>query len=237
VAIYISASLLEDFMSCNRKVFYRTNKPETSISSDEMIVGEVVHSAIEKYWNNEVFSQGYAFGEIKERLPNSQSAISYASTCLHNYHQHFQKYLDYEDEVEYKFKIQWDKDVYIVGKMDRISKDKIFDWKTARNPPTNISSSIQFILYNWAFKKIFNRVPSGVYYAALKDGTLVSYSNNLSASHTLFNEIIPQTISAMRNKDYVRNGVFRRTCYSCPYKIECLKEFNDVMDSATPTTK
>jgi len=233
VSIYISASLLEDFISCNRKVYYRLSKPERALPSNEMIIGEIVHSAIETYWDNEVFSQGYFYGEMAKRLPNE--SLSYGSMCLHNFHEHFQKYLSVGDDVEFRFKIEIHNDIFVVGKMDRISNGKVFDWKTARKPQVNISKSIQFILYNWAYKKLYNIVPSGVYYAALSTGNLVRYTNDESATRTLFNDIIPQAVMAIKNKNFVRNGVFRKACFQCSYREDCLKEFQHGMDSPAYT--
>lgn len=214
--------MLDDFISCNRKVYYRLNKPEQAVQNKEMVMGEIVHSAIEKYWNNEIFSQGYLYGEMKKRLPDE--SMAFASTALENYHKHFQRFLADDDKVEMRFKIPWEKDVFIVGKIDRISSGNVFDWKTARKPLTNVSKSIQFILYNWAYKKTYNSEPSGVYYVALTTGEMVKYYKDGVSDATLFDEVIPQAIRVIRSKEYLRNGIFRHQCFRCPYSKICLEE-------------
>jgi hypothetical protein len=222
VPIYISASLIEDYISCNRKAFYRTNKSEDAIPSPEMVIGEIVHKSIELFWNNEPLSQGYYYGEMVKRLPNE--SIEYGSHCLHNYHRFFQPLLLPEDTIEVKFKLPFSDGVYIVGMMDRISNGNIFDWKTARNPVRNISTTIQFVLYNWAYKKLYKSNPAGVYYAALSTGSLVRFNYNPVVEDALVGELIPMVIQDIKNKKYLRNGMFRKSCYKCQYSNTCLRD-------------
>jgi CRISPR/Cas system-associated exonuclease Cas4 (RecB family) len=235
MAIHISASLLEDYLSCNRKVYYRTIRSETQVQNKEMVIGEVVHSAIEKYWDDQIDAHMFSTRELAIRLPNDADAALFADNSIKSYFECFRQFLTPDDKIELKFKIPFGKDVFIVGKMDRISNGSIFDWKTARTPPKSISSSVQFVLYNWAYKKLYNSEPSGVYYAALASGALIRYKHQLMVEAVLLDEIIPQAIAAMKNKEYIRNGIFRKSCYRCPYQYACLKELNDVMDSAELT--
>jgi CRISPR/Cas system-associated exonuclease Cas4 (RecB family) len=175
--------------------------------------------------------------QVGLRLNGDKGAIEFSWNCWLNYYNNFRKYLTNSDEIELKFKIPWDKDVFIVGKMDRISNGKVFDWKTDRKPQKNISKSIQFILYNWAYKKLYKANPSGVYYAALTTGDLVRYSVDEASDRTLFEEIIPDAIRAIKNKEFTRNGIFRGACYRCFYSDSCLKEFHHVMDYTNTTKK
>lgn len=222
MAIFISASLISDYITCNRKVFYRVNKPEAAVQNKEMVIGEIVHAAIEKHWDNEVFSQEYLYGEMTSRLPGE--SVEYASHCLHNYHGNFQRFLTADDRAEVKFKIPYEKDIFIVGKMDRIANGNIFDWKTARSPVKNISTDPQFILYNWAYRKLYGSSATGVYYAALSTADLVRLKYDASTEDILINEIIPNVVRDMKNKNYLRNGIFRKSCYRCPYSDTCLRE-------------
>ena len=224
MAIFISASMLNDFVHCNRMVYYRINHPELQTQNKEMIIGEVVHSAIEKFWDLNAAGCFYAIEELRKRLPEHAESTDFSLDCLHIYYSNFQKLLTYNDTVEAKFKVQYDKDVFIVGKMDRISDGKVFDWKTTRKPPTNIDKDIQFILYNWAFKEIYNAEPSGVYYASLTNGSLIKYNKNPIVQDFLLGEVVPQLISTIRSKNYIHNGVFKRSCYRCVYSDTCLKE-------------
>lgn len=235
MSIYISASLLNDFISCNRKIYYRMIKPEEAVQNKEMIIGEIVHYTIENYWNNPVDGIAYLMRELHNRVPNEP--IDHATLCLHNYYNNFQQYLTDTDQTEMKFKIPWDKDTFIVGKIDRISNGKVFDWKTDKYPITNISSSIQFILYNWAYKKMYNTDPVGVYYAALSNSTLVRYYESLVNEYVLFSDIIPQVIHTIKSKEYIRNGIFRKSCFRCQYSDICSSEVANVLDYPTSTKK
>jgi len=236
MALYLSASLLKEYVSCNRKVYYRTNRPDIAIQNIGMIVGEIVHKAIELYWNNQEGSYEYMLSEMKRRLPNEPT--NFASDCLYVYHNNFSNLTSEEDSVEVKFKLPYEKDVFIVGMMDRITvAGNILDWKTEANPPSNISNEIQFILYNWAYKRIYNKEPSGVYFASLRTGHLVKLNYDAVKENILVNEIIPLAIKDIRNKNYVRNGIFRKGCYKCQYSNTCLADIggSNVVDNSDPT--
>jgi hypothetical protein len=200
-----------------------------------MIIGEVVHSAIEHHWDDRDKALDLIRRQILARLGNDEEALSFTDICIANYFHHFKQYLAPSDEREFKFKIPWDKDVFIVGKIDRISNGKVFDWKTARKPLKNISENIQFILYNWAYNKLYKSNPVGVYYAALTTGALIRYSVDEASDRTLFEEIIPDAIRAIKNKEYSRNGIFRRACFRCSYSDTCLKEFHHELDMSEST--
>ena len=187
-----------------------------------MVVGNIVHEAIEKFWNDGAERLVYIYKEFLSRLPSDKLSLDYAYKCNTFFTQKFQNLLSSGDVVEEKFRIPLEKDVFIVGKMDRISNGNVFDWKTARRPLTTVSGNIQFILYNWAYKKMYNSNPSGVYYAALGNGSLVKYHPDPVAEKSLFDEIIPQAIRTIKDKDYIRNGIFRKACYRCPYSESCL---------------
>jgi CRISPR/Cas system-associated exonuclease Cas4 (RecB family) len=225
VSIYLSASSLKDFIACNRKLYYRFNKGDIEVQeTKDMIVGNIVHYAIEKFWDLYPGASFYMIGECKKLLPNDTESVDYALACYRIYVENFKKFLSYDDDIEYKFKVPFEKDVFIVGKMDRISQGRVFDWKTDRRPLTNVSNEVQFILYNWAFKKQFGANPSGVYYASLMNGSLIRYSSDPVNEDALFTEVIPQALQAIKNKEYPRNGIFRRSCCKCPYVGVCLKE-------------
>lgn len=236
--IHISASLIDDYLACNRRAYYRINRPDLSIQNDEMVIGDIVHKSIEKFWDDKERAITFADVELGMRLPNSITAKMFTNNCIETFFSNFKQYLSNDDFVEKKFRIPFGNDVYIVGKMDRISNNSVFDWKTARKPLSDISKSVQFILYNWAYKKLFNKSPAGVYYAALVTGDLVMYKYDAVVESVLIDELIPELVSAIRNKDYVPNGIFRKSCFRCSYSESCLKEIMEhVVDSTTPIKK
>jgi len=231
MSIFISASMLEDFISCNRKVYYRINHPELAIKNKEMVIGDIVHKAIEKYSNDEEACYEYSEKELSTRLPKDYSSIKFSKDCLQSFFHVFREQLHDNDKIEVRFKLPHGKDVFIVGKMDRISNGNVFDWKTARRPLSNLSGNIQFILYNWAYKELYGKEPYGVYYAALTNGALVRYKHDEVAEKVLFSEVIPDALEVIRRGDYIHNGIFRKACYRCSYSETCLKELYDVLDN------
>ena len=228
--------MIKDFLMCNKKVYYRINHPELQISDRDMEVGNIVHKAIELYWDNQEKAKEHINQSLNMTLPNDKSALKRAEDCMQTFFHVFRQHLSKEDEIEKKFKIPWGKDVFVVGKMDRVSSGCVFDWKTAGRPSTDTSKDVQFILYDWAYRSLYKSSPVAVYYAALATGGLVMYKRDRVAETALFGEVIPQLISAIKTKDYVPNGVFRRACYKCPYAESCLKELiPDVLDNSVLT--
>jgi hypothetical protein len=187
-----------------------------------MVIGEVVHKAIELHWDNMHLAREYVALELTNRMLVDKESIGFADNCLANYFQTFKPFLADGDKIEIKFKIPFTPGVFIVGKIDRISNGNVFDWKTARSPATTISHSIQFILYNWAYKKLYNAEPSGVYYAALTTGKLIKFSYDAKAENILLAGLIPSAIRDIKSGNYLRNGVFRKACYRCSYSETCL---------------
>lgn len=227
--------MLEDYVSCNRKVYYRLNRSEQQIQNREMIIGEIVHFAIEKFWDDYNNGLSYIEKEMSIRLSDSDGTLptrelNYAQTCFTTYWYKFRDYLTPNDVIEYKFKVPYDSNVFIVGKIDRISNGNIFDWKTARNPPKNISGNIQFLLYNWAYRKLYDKQPNGVYYAALSTGALIKLKPEPFLEDIVINDLIPNAVRTVKSKDFIRSGMFNKSCFRCTYSQSCLKELSDELD-------
>lgn len=235
--INISASLIEDFISCNRKVLFRLHRPEVAVQNREMVIGEVTHSAIEKFWDNNMEMQKYVYAELTKRLNDDFPAIEFASQCLNRFTEHFYPLLTDKDKIEKRFRIPIEKDVFLVGKMDRISNSSVFDWKTSRTVPKSLTYNPQFIVYNWAYEQIYKSPPAGVYFGSLTTGNLIMYKQDAVAEDALFSAVIPHIVAAIRGGDYVPNGIFKGACYRCSYSSTCLKEWEDGMDSPTSTEK
>ena len=223
MAIFVSASLLEDFLSCNRKVHYRLEKSESAIQSREMIIGEVVHKALELFWNNYEGAIGHCTAHLQERLPGDIAALPTAFSNLDNYFRNFYPLLFPNDRVEARFKIKLSDDIYVVGKMDRVTENgAIFDWKTTANPPKYVSGSVQLALYSWAYRQLYHKFPAGVYFAYLSTGKLMKYDHDSTAESSLLNDLIPDLVATIRRKEFIRNGIFKRTCHGCAYSETCL---------------
>lgn len=228
--IYISATLIQDYLACPQKVYYRINQPEDAIKNDDMLVGSIVHEVIEKYWNDEevalqILNQQLDFFNLHEF--KRQKALNSVDVFF----RYFRPFVSDGDEIEYKFKLPLEKNVFLIGKMDRISNGNIFDWKTSTTTPKSISNDIQFLVYAEAYRRIFKKEPTAVYYASLNSGKLISLPINKTLTDEVFNTIIPSVIKAVKFNDYYRKGMFTSGCFGCSYKEVCFKELKDGLPS------
>ena len=232
MSINISASLIRDYLECRSKIFYRINYPETSISNKEMILGSIVHSSIEKYWGLIPAAGWYAIDEVKKRFGEDKESEKFVLDCIHVFFKNFRQYLSsIDDKTELKFKIPFSDGVYIVGKIDRITKDGlVFDWKTNRRTPKSINNDPQFILYHWAYSKLYNKTPVAVYYASLTDGSLLMLDIKKEFYGHLFDEIIPAIVQDIKSHNLPKTGIFTGDCFRCPYKETCLQGDSHELD-------
>lgn len=228
--IFVSYSAISDYLKCSQKVYYRIFEPELKISTREMIIGDITHKVIEKAWQNlEVaLGLGKSLAEKENVDAVGKQSIEH---FIHTFFEYFSSLVTKEDKVEKFFKVKLYEDVYLVGKFDRLSRGLIFDWKTNANPPKNVDNDPQFILYNLAYNLIYGKHPEGIYFARLKDGGLIRYNESKEHTETLIEKIIPNYVDDIRNKNFVKTGLFNGSCYRCPYKIPCLGEKNVVVYS------
>lgn len=235
MSINISKSLIEEYLSCNRKVYYRLNRPLKMLPTKEMIMGDIVHRAIEKFWDDrEKASEFVKENFLKYR--NMNMDLDFYLKCVDTFFYKFYPLMSKTDKIETKFKIPIYKDVFIVGRLDRISNKKIFDWKTTRNPPSSVNNDVQFILYDWSYRQMYGHDPHGVYYASLSTGNLIKYKKDSFLEKMLIDKLIPELVSLIRKNNFVPNGIFNRSCYRCQYRETCHKELGkDVLDSSTFT--
>jgi hypothetical protein len=224
MTIKLSASLIKDWLACKAMPFNRINFPEEVVPSREMHIGNAVHFSIEHGWTNMESSMVY-LEKYRKYFDYTPQEKDFILKCLNNFHSVFRGFLSEEDLVEKKFSIDIGNDVRVVGKIDRITSDgKIFDWKTDRKVPSSISKSPQFIIYDWAYRKLFDKQPVGVYFASLTEGSLISKKKDALSENELFESIIPAIVSDIRNNKFPRTGLFTGTCFRCQYKKSCLKE-------------
>jgi len=197
-----------------------------------MIMGNVAHKAIEKHWDDRKEAVYYASKHNdKLSLTDYNSIEHFVNTFFDN----FAKLLNKDDMVEKYFKLPLEKNVYLVGKFDRISDGVIYDWKTNAKIPTNIDSNVQFIVYYHAYRKLFGKAPTATFFASLSQGVLIPFNYNQHYFDELFGKIVPEIIDNVRAGNFSKDGIFRSgACYRCQYKQDCLdKEDNNGMVSRT----
>lgn len=233
MSIYISYSSLQDYLTCKKKLDFRLNYEGRSPQTPEMIMGDIVHKAVEDYWNDYDRAIRYITESVRTSI-GSKDALTFCINCFDNFQNNFLSILSDTDRSELSFKVPISKDVFVVGRMDRVTSSSIIDWKTSRHPPKSVDDHIQFILYHWAYTKMYGKPPAGVYYAALVSGRLIKYNYNKVKEDLLMKEVIPEMIRDIKTKNYVPDGIFKRACFNCVYNSVCLKELK-VYEKETKT--
>lgn len=220
MSIFLSASSIADFIKCPQKVLYRRTKRVEEVPSREMIIGKIAHAAIEKGWSDRARAVEIVnYWSKSERLSakDKNDLLFYVDMFFLN----FRGLVGEKDEIEYNFKLSLYDDIYLVGKVDRISNGNLFDWKTGR-VATKLSTDIQCIIYDYAYEKIFGKQAKSICLAALATGELIPYSRNDFYVKEVFDKIIPRMIKTIKNESYERLGMFNHSCFRCPYKSGCL---------------
>lgn len=235
--IYISASLLRDYLECPRKVYYRLNHPELSVESANMVVGNIVHSVLERYWKTYSQANLYAIG-LSSKFGLASKYEKKVRLCIDNFFESFTNLIGEKDLIEYRFKIPMGSS-FIVGKMDRItSTGCIIDWKTSSMPSRNIDRDPQFILYQYVYEQIFKKRPTSVMMVNLVDNSVITYSRDKVLEFNLMNTLIPVVIDDLLGNTLSPTGLFLGKCFKCPFRETCLNklgyyEERNELDSST----
>lgn len=228
--IQLSASMIKDFLVCSQRVYFRLNASEQAEKGPELLIGDLVHRFMEEYNKNPVFNYKEYLNKNYKNLP--EKSIEKISTCLHNYWTYFQPLLSDTDKVETFFKLPYSQNILIVGRIDRINEERgiLIDWKTGSKAPFNIDTDIQFMLYHWAYRMLYNKPPSLVALASLGTGKLIKYNLRPNYERILFDTIIPKVAHAIKENqfykegifDYVSHGMLSTACTYCPFQRTCL---------------
>lgn len=234
--IYLSASSINDYLECSMRYYYRRFRSSEAVTPYYMTIGTIVHQALEKFWSDEKKALEFArFSSFDHPLTDKHKSKIFKH--IKNYFKYFHPLVNKEDKVERFFTLQIDTDIFLRGKFDRLVGDKIFDWKTSEKPPYTVDNDVQFIIYNYAYRKLYNERPSGVYYAALKTGELISFNQRIENERILFKEIIPKMVADIKAENYIHEGKlkFFSTCQNCQYKETCWDELaRGNLDFRTP---
>lgn len=226
--IFVSASALQDYVTCSYRTYFRIFEPGEAVPSKEMKMGTITHKVLEKAWKNKEVALNLASVLCTKENLDAQS-FQAVEHFINTFFERFSIMVRDDDNIEKRFKVKLYDDVYLVGVFDRVSRGTVIDWKTNANPPKRIDNNIQFILYDLAYNLLYNKQCEGLYLAALKDGSLVRYKESAEHQETLRRDIIPRFVSDIRKKEFAKTGLFTGACYRCPYKIPCLGEKENVV--------
>jgi CRISPR/Cas system-associated exonuclease Cas4 (RecB family) len=225
VSIYISATAIKDYLVCPKKIDYKTKLSGTTEGTPDMQAGTIVHETIEKCWNSKKNAIDYCNVKLKEYGLEQTYADKALKSTRNFFDSGVYSMLSKSDLVEHKFKIALDKENFLVGRMDRITKDGIvIDWKTSTKTPSSIDRDPQFLTYFWAYKSSFKKAPTAVLYVSLYENKIVRFKYNANVMNQLFKGIIPSMITKIRKNDLPPIGFFNNACYGCPFKTICYSE-------------
>lgn len=235
MTLYLSASAIKDYLSCSMRYFCRRYHKSEGVTTPAMLLGSVVHKAIEVEWRDKDRALALA-KDLAEKEDLTTDLQASAQMYVRKFFSSFASILKETDTIELDFKIKYAEDVYLIGKIDRIIHEDnvVIDWKTGKRPPSPmaITSDPQFILYNWAYRKLYKKVPL-LYHASLYKGKLSRYVRSGKNEFVLFNEIIPTMVEDITKGKYVRSGLLRwnSPCRNCTYKEYCWNELASRNDS------
>lgn len=217
--------MVKDFISCPRRVYYRINEPEIEpIQFPHFEVGLLVHEAIEKYSDNEEQAIAYVVDECFKRGFDNTNTLK-ATQMIKGYFKVI-KSIDGDviaREMPFNVKIR---NINFTGRFDFVTSVAIYDWKTSSSVINSVTLDPQFIIYHEAAKRLFKGNKS-IYYVSLKYQKLIKYEPDENVKETLFNEIIPPIIRAIKRKDLPPTGLFsyEQQCSRCVFKNAC---YNDL---------
>jgi hypothetical protein len=188
-----------------------------------MIVGNIVHSTLERSWDDEDSAIMYA-DDLSKKNKLTPKYCDKVRLCISNFFLLFSFLVSDNDKIEYRFKIPFGT-AFIVGKMDRItSSGIIIDWKASVTFSGTISRDPQFILYQYVYEQIFEKSPTSVLKVCLVDGGIIPYSRDKIVEYSIINNVIPAAIISIRDNVLLPIGLFTKKCYQCSYITACYKE-------------
>jgi CRISPR/Cas system-associated exonuclease Cas4 (RecB family) len=230
MTLYLSATSIKDFIDCSKRFYYKQKSSADGIINPDMLVGTIVHDAIDKYraFDFDV-AKDYFYTRMDEFSPE-EKYYTKGLTCLDNYHAKF-KNLFKDGESELKFSVPFNNNTKIVGRMDFINKNTglIIDWKTSAKTPSRVDNDIQFIIYDYAFTSMYRKKAISIFYVNLLNGDMVNYKRDALKYNLLFKDIIPAMLHTIKAKNFSRTGLFKgqskaSLCYSCPFAEICEEE-------------
>lgn len=226
MTIFLSASGIKDFLSCNRKYYYRRFFSKEAEPTTAMHIGTIVHATIEKKWYDVSEAKEFAELEATKRSIVGND-LEKVKDCVSRYFEYFHHLTAGNTWRERFFNVELTKGVRVRGVFDTVvDSNMLIDWKTTTRPPRSINNDIQFILYDWAFEKVYGRRPGSNLYASLTTGKLIRYSEDKDSVNILFNEVIPYMVRMIEEEEYPRTGMLQyySQCKWCSFKGKCFDE-------------
>jgi len=223
----LSASAIKDFLSCSQKYKYRRFAKQQAEETTAMLIGTIVHTVVEDYWDaslEEALDRATLL-RTEAELYDARS-IEKIERNVTNFFKGIKFPLSNRDKIEKFFKVPYDPDTYIIGKFDRILEDSVvIDWKTG-GLPLRIYADPQFIVYDWAFEKIYGYPASNIVGVSLDKNYSHSYRRKEPEFDLLIHEVIPSILERIENDKYAHEGRFQymNVCKNCSFLTHCNNE-------------
>lgn len=204
-------------------VFYYQNQPGESIPTNAMAIGTSVHTVLEKSWRNS--KEAVAELEVQLLKNNVKIGKEKAYKSIANFFKMFNELVEEGDVIEQYFKIPIGNDVFLTGRIDRISRGIVIDWKTGDSEPEDIKRDAQCLMYYLAYRKLYKKEPAGVYLVFLAKNKILSFIPEPAYVNEFENHTIPFVINGIKSGQFPRNGLFGyRVCQNCPYQNICFED-------------
>lgn len=228
--MYITATLLKDYLSCPQKAAYRLAGEEQEANA-YFVRGIAVHETIE---NQAITSFEEAKPKFYTKFANLvtqrkpefpfrttfDKMVKESNRMLDNYYNIIDSSQPPIQEVELFFRVQVG-DIEFAGKIDQIRDGAVYDWKTATKEldPFTIAADYQFTLYGLAYKELFGEYPKHIYYGHLYEGRLYDLERKQEDYDYLY-EVANQVAFAIENEIFPRN-YDKYGCLYCPFRHLC----------------
>jgi CRISPR/Cas system-associated exonuclease Cas4 (RecB family) len=228
--IFVSASSLSDFNVCPKKYHYRTTQPNTAKFNDDILFGSIIHAAIEKY-NTFTEAKEYALTAWEDlTVYSKRKPPKSIDNLLAGYFNVIVPALNLNAEtkklVEHYFRIPYKDDIILVGKVDFILNDCIYDWKTSVNKPSDCELyATQFAVYYIAYTYLFKRPPEKIFYGHLYSGQLIEVP--IFDSIIINTKLLIDKMVMSIKLGLVQERVLGYFCRGCFYKDICFEELRN----------
>jgi ATP-dependent helicase/nuclease subunit B len=246
----ISASKIKLYRTCQRRYYYRYLLPYSIRPEDELssaaLTGKAIHKIIEQHYRNRMAGvsvedvltfqlQKLMVEEIEkhDKIKGHEwlsKALADGKKMLNLFDWDRWKPVELEYEFTLPFPNRDNPIALMTGFIDMISQDGdgyvAVDWKSGQEMPTakELANDPQFIIYAWALREIYNKLPENIYWYHLRNGKLLSADviNNLD---TLIDRLIPDVTSMIKSiitlEDNPRRLMDKVCVRQCPFFDKC----------------
>jgi putative RecB family exonuclease len=229
---HVSYSSISKYLLCPKRWYYdyviAPDKPVKSLALD---IGSAYHNAMEALYTTGEFDKGKLVLEelASENGRFAQKEISAVSLCYGNYYNEiYPKYQTRVERIELKDRVEIPGvDVPLEYRMDLITTDGVIvDHKTVGRMKPDISYSLQFDLYSYAYYKQYGVMPRGVeYHNAYKSNGKVEVISKIPT----ISEMLKAVDTAAGVVKSIENDLFypkcSKACNYCPHKEMCDREY------------